>query len=114
MAKHLEHLSIERRSNRADAAPKLAVAQQTRRDAWRNRAGELSRAHERPRRELFTPTRVEGEPPAARLASTRRTVGRYCDTGECFTVVDEWRNRKTAHRDLGRWWTGHTVFMLRQ
>ena len=112
--RHLEYLSIERRLNRAAAAPRLAMAQQAQVAHWREGAGEVRRAHDRPRRNLFTPTRVDGEPPAEALTGTRQTVGRFQDTGEEFKIVDEWRNRMTAHRDLGRWWTGYTSFMLRQ
>ena len=76
--------------------------------------GEVRRRHAKPRRELFTPMRVDGRPPAAALASTRRTTGTFLDTGEEFLVVDEWTARSTAHRDMGRWWTGETIFMVRQ
>ena len=74
---------------------------------------EVVRIHDRPRRGLFTPMRVDGSPPARALAGTRRTEGRFLDTGEQFTIVDEWRGRRDPHRNLARPWVGKIVFMLR-
>ena len=86
-------------------------------DSWHEPTGgegdEVVRVHDRPRRSLFTPMRVEGSPPAKALASTRRTEGRFLDDGERFTIVDEWRGRPDPHRDLARAWVGKTVFMMR-
>ena len=123
MAKHLEFLAVECRANRAEAAPRLAMAQQAPQDRWqggeeprrrRRQDGELKRKHAKPRRELFTPMRVDGQPPASALTSTRVTKGKFLDNGEEFVIVDEWTARRTAHRDMGRWWTGETMFMVRQ
>ena len=86
-------------------------------DSWHEPTGsegdEVVRVHDRPRRSLFTPMRVEGSPPAKVLAGTRRTEGKFLDNGESFTIVDEWRGRREPHRDLSRPWVGKTVFMLR-
>ena len=114
MEKHLEYLGIDRRDNRATAAPRLAMARQTPSDHWHEDEATVSHSHNRPSLQLFTPARINGQPPAEALASTRQTTGKYLDTGEEFKVVYDWRNRKTAHRSLGSWWTGSTVFLLRQ
>ena len=73
---------------------------------------QVTRRHERPRRELFTPMRVGGAPPSKVLTSTRVTRGEYLDDGSKFTWVDSWRARATAHRDMARWWTGTTTFIV--
>jgi hypothetical protein len=107
--KHLQRLSVECRDNRADTAPMLSTFQRRGTDSWHEGDGEIVREHAKPRRDLFTPTRVDGEPPARALSATRVTVGTFMDDGKEFKVVDEWRNRKTAHRDMGRWWIGTTA-----
>ena len=74
----------------------------------------LDRQHKSARRRLFTPMRVEGSPPANCLMRCRLTRGRYLDTGEAFTVMDEWTNPESAHADLGRWWMGTTTFTFKR
>ena len=125
MEKHLEFLAIDRRLNRAEAAPRLGLSQLQATDSWHeptphaegsssvHEGVEVVRVHNRPRRGLFTPMRVEGSPPSKALASTRRTEGKFLDDGKRFTIVDEWRGRPDPHRDLARAWVGKTVFMMR-
>ena len=125
MEKHLEFLAIDRRLNRAEAAPRLGLSQLQAPDSWHeptphaeasssvHEGVEVVRIHDRPRRGLFTVMRVDGSPPARALAGTRRTEGRFLDDGERFTIVDEWRGRPDPHRDLARAWVGKTVFMMR-
>ena len=72
----------------------------TRADAW-------------PRRELFTPLRVAGAPPAKSVILTRITEGRVVDIGEAFRRVASWIARSSAHDDCRRRWTGRTRFLLR-
>ena len=72
-----------------------------------------SRVHLRPRTDLFTPLRVEKSPPARSLFSMRVTEGRFCKSGESFTRVDSWTDRKSAHMPLRAEWTGTTTFVLK-
>ena len=118
MEKHLTYLSVERRTSRADAAPKLGISQLRLQDRWRKEAGpgdpsNLIREHVKPRSSLFTPMRLDGSPPAKSLTKTRRTVGNFLDNGEEFVIVDEWTGKLEPHRDLKRLWTGTTAFTFR-
>ena len=58
--------------------------------------------------------RVHGNPPILALTAMRRTVGQYIDDAEKFEVIDEWTKPATAHRNLGRHWTGETTFYLKR
>ena len=84
-------------------------------DSWtRGRSDEeLERRHSKPRRELFTPRRVEGAPPSRALTTARITEGTFLATGERFRRVDSWTQRATAHLELRDWWIGKTIFVLR-
>ena len=128
LARHLYAMNMIPHVDRAITAPKLAgiklfnsdVAgdpQGGPTDSWysedtsfKGSVG-VTRVHERPRTELFTPLRVRGAPPARVLTSTRITSGRFLDNGEDFNFTDSWRARATAHRDLGRPWVGSTTFV---
>ena len=117
---HSARLGFMLSSSRADAAPRLAaralgpMRALGEADAWEKTAdGQIRRRHERPRRALFTPLRVEGAPPARALTSARITHGRFIDDDEEFVWRDNWTARATAHRDLGRQWTGVTEFLLK-
>ena len=82
-------------------------------DEWCLNKEEATRVHHKPRRELFTPLRVAGAPPAKRLTPARITEGRFVGTGECFRHVDSWTTRATSHTDMGQLWTGVTRFLVR-
>ena len=82
-------------------------------DEWSLDREEARRVHHKPRRELFTPLRVAGAPPAKCLTPARITEGRFVGTGECFRHIDSWTTRATAHADMGRLWTGSTRFLVR-
>ena len=69
--------------------------------------------HSRPRRELATPRQVPGMPSGSLLTSTRVTEGTWLKTGEQFKIVDSWRRRATAHRELEAPWTGKTRIVLK-
>ena len=112
--KHLETLHIERRDNRAEMAPKLNLQTLQQQDLWKGDENSFTRVHHRPRYQLFTPIRVEGNPPAKSITSTRITNGTFVDDGQQFKIVDEWRGRGDCHRSLGRPWRGTTQFILRQ
>ena len=82
-------------------------------DEWEKAEQTWSRVHLRPRAGLFTPLRVEGSPPARSLFSVRVTQGCFCDSGEQFTRVDAWPDRRTAHMPMRALWTGTTTFVLK-
>ena len=116
--RHTESIGFTLHSDRADLTPELAgkstvSVDNPPEDEWIEGVEEVERRHKRPRTHLFTPLRVQGAPTAAALTGTRITAGTYCDTGEVFRIVDNWSCRGTAHRDLGRPWTGSTKFMPR-
>ena len=83
-------------------------------DAWKLEGECCVRSHNKPRRQLFTPLRVKGAPPARSLFSIRVTEGVFCGSGERFKKVDSWHSREDAHADLGRFWQGSTTFVQRQ
>ena len=116
MRKHLDSMNVELRVDRAETAPNLMLMQGDPQggpgDSWLEGESQVTRYHERPRRELFTPMRVGGSPPGKALTSTRVTRGEYLDDGSKFVWTDSWRARATAHRDMGRLWTGATTFVL--
>ena len=82
-------------------------------DSWGDDdpGGSLVRVHRKHRRELFTPLRVAGSPPAKALATLRVTTGQFVISGRSFRIVDSWTARAGAHRDLGEAWTGQTTFI---
>ena len=82
-------------------------------DSWDDEeaGGSLVRVHRKHRRELFTPLRVAGSPPAKALATLRVTTGQFVIGGRSFRIVDSWTARAGAHRDLGEAWTGRTTFI---
>ena len=82
-------------------------------DRWCEQPASCARIHCKPRRELFTPLRVAGAPPAQELFTVRATIGRYVASGRVFKVIDSWHNRSEAHRDMGEMWTGITQFLRR-
>ena len=115
MERHLDFLNIDRRMTRAGAAPKLFM--NALQDKWSqhdagpgggqvHEGGELTRVHDRPRRGLFTPMRVEGSPPRARPSralggpragsSTAASPSRLSTNG-----VDERRNPIESYRRPG-------------
>ena len=116
LMRHLESMNIELKDDRAESAPNLMMIQGDPQggpgDIWELGRAQITRHHERPRSELFTPRRVGGAPPSRALTSTRVTKGRFLDDGSEFSWTDSWRARSTAHRDLGRLWMGTTMFIL--
>ena len=128
--RHLDKLHVTRSCGRAETAlvlaaigwaadaPEAAVVDKKLqggrgKDAWADEAaeGEMVRIHRQPRRELFTPLRVSGAPPAKALATLRVTSGRFAISGRAFRIVDRWTARAGAHRDIGEAWTGTTTFI---
>ncbi len=113
LRRHMRHIGMELRDDRASKTPQLQAVSETKRDEWGVSRDEAVRQHKKPRRELFTPLRVQGAPPVRTLTGCRITTGRFCDNGEKFKIVDSWTTRSGAHRDLERWWTGQTVFFVK-
>ena len=115
--RHLEILDIRVEGGRAASAPTLSsVARATPEDEWSADPDwpSVVRVHHKPRKDLFTPMRIQGAPAAASIAQVRVTRGRFLDNGEEFSVVDNWTRRDgKAHEDMGRQWTGTTAFLRR-
>ena len=82
-------------------------------DQWIYGAEDVVRIHAKQRKELFTPRRVAGAPACDELMAVRVTEGHYVDTGGCFKVIESWRKRSTAHREMPRPWMGSTKFLNR-
>ena len=81
-------------------------------DAWEKSCDCVVRLHERTRRELFTPSRVQGGPPCRTVTPTRITEGKFVN-GKTFRIVDSWTARASAHALLPLPWTGRTTFVLK-
>ena len=115
MLKHSWTLCLEFLDGRAELAPTLSGDSRGNRpsDDWSHAGLYVVRRHDRLRRELFTPSTVDGHPPIKMLTSTRITEGSFVDSGGPFCVVDNWKDLKDAHRNLGKAWVGTTRFVLR-
>ena len=115
--KHLEILDMRTEGGRAANAPTLSsVARAPPEDDWSTDPDwpAVVRAHRKPRKEFFTPTKIQGAPAAASIAQVRVTRGKFMDNGEEFCVVENLTRRDgKAHEDLGRRWTGTTAFFLK-
>jgi len=119
--RHCVKLGMERLSSRAVSAPKLVVmmdhgeAEDDKNDHWEDKAerGILTRIHSKWRRDLFTPLRVQGAPPAKALVPCRITEGEFED-GSRFRRADSWHARSTAHLNMGKLWRGSTQFIYKK
>jgi len=80
-------------------------------DEWIEDEHVCMRVHAKPRRNLFTPLRVAGAPPAKTLCNARITKGTFIDTGEIFPITDSWTARAVMHRPMPRLWVGTTQFI---
>ena len=111
--RHTTDLCVTLHRSRAEIAPTLSslTTDDGGGDHWEAMEDITTRVHRRPRRELFTPLRVKGSPPARTLTALRVTRGKFVSNGEDFEVVDHWTARATAHMNLGRLWTGSTTFV---
>ena len=86
-------------------------------DAWtcRGEGGVWRRQHSRKRQMLFTPYGTsEGPRRPSELTGKRITEGTFDETGEEFTIVDDWKDKREAHRRLQRSWTGTTTFEMKK
>ena len=82
-------------------------------DIWTSSGvqGIWRRQHLTTRKTLFTPSGTAGSPARPSGLSGRRvTEGVFDDTGESFIIVDDWKNKRDAHRRLEGSWTGSTTF----
>ncbi len=106
--RHAEDLALALHDTRAEIAPSLDSNDM---DEWEFVDHNADRIHNRPRRTLFTPLRVEGTPTVKTFTSARITEGVYCKTGEKFKVVDNWTCRSGAHAPMKEAWVGRTRFL---
>ena len=113
MLKHSWTLVLEFFDGRAELAPTLDTRGSSPSDDWSHEGLYVVRRHDRLRRDLFTPSRVDGHPPIKMLTSTRITEGSFVDSCEKLCVVDNLKNLKDAHRNLGKAWVGTTRFVPR-
>ena len=125
MTKHLPAADILRYSDdlclalhdtRAEIAPSLSHVSgidvgNDGMDEWEFVDHNVDRIHNRPRRTLFTPLRVEGTPTVKTFTSARVTEGVYCRTGERFKAVDNWTCRSGAYSPMKEAWIGRTRFL---
>ena len=82
-------------------------------DEWvkRGEDGIWRRTHKASRRSLFTPCGTSGSPERpSSLGGKRITEGTYILSGENFIIVDNWKDKRDAHRRLSEPWTGSTTF----
>ena len=115
--RHTSRLGIVLGSGRAVTAPQLSAFQERQHDdaqgTWKVANGAVARLHDRPRRQLFTPLRVSGAPPAEALTPMRVTTGRFVSSGRVFSHTDDWTRRADAHCELEDYWVGKTEFFLK-
>ena len=71
----------------------------------------IIRLHSQPRTKLFSPHQAAGVPNLSSFTSTRVTHGQFIDSGDKFTMQDNWTCRTARWRDFRRPWTGRTVFV---
>ena len=110
--KHMLFMNMTFESGRAGAAARLHSLQDAK-DTWdmRGAGGRWIRRHGGWRRSLCTPCRIpKGPRREVRLQGLRVTRG-VTSEGESFEVRDNWMDPKAAHRDLGFWWIGKTMFV---
>ena len=67
--------------------------------------------HQKPRRSLFRPFQGFGAPKLGTLTSTRVTHGTFIDNETAFLRQDNWTCKSSHDLDIGRSWTGRTIFM---
>ncbi len=115
LQEHMERLGFAIDGMRAEIAPRLSafIISDAAQSNWKeNENGTVTMNQFRPRKNLFTPLRVAGAPPAKALTVVRITEGIF-DDGREFRRRDNWTSRATAHLRLARPWTGSTTFILK-
>ena len=135
--KFCQDLCLSRHSDRASVAPMLCrisdkdgvaekliedlnfTNEEDKRKAWselkatgtvRTPDGAVAVVHERPRRQLYTPSRHEGMAPRRAFTGHRETHGWIAGSGEHFIRRDTWSRDKA--QPLNHLWTGWTKFFL--
>lgn len=111
MAKHVECLGYEMRTDRSEKSLKINSLKANDRDEWKHDEQCLIRLHAQARSKLFSPFQVAGCPGMSQLTSTRITHGKYVDTGGSFMIKDNWTCRSTRWRDLNRLWIGRIALI---
>ena len=114
MQRHFAALDVTLDVSRAASAPSLGRLGAGDGDCgrWCAKESTIVVHHERPRRQLVTPLRAQGVPPARTWSSCRITKGRYIDNGQPFEHPDNWRNSRCANMVFDRAWAGSTYFLI--
>ena len=113
MHDRMTKLSMHTDATRSDIAPQLNCIKEIGEDQWEWCDNDtVVRAHMRRRRELFTPSRIEGAPLKGSLTAVRITQGKF-DDGKEFVRRDHWTNKDVAHLVMQQPWTGTTTFILK-
>ena len=74
----------------------------------------IVRVHKDARFDLFSPIGCKGAPSIRNLHKERITIGKYCDNGEEFHILDRnFKRLQSGCNSLNRPWTGQTVFKLK-
>ena len=107
--KFCEALSVDRTETRAASAPSLHAVRGP--EPGKSDGHEIVVEHRQPRRGLYMPSRVDGEPPKRVLTGYRETHAVNLQTGEETVIRDDWGGRSEAEKKLGFFWTGWTKFI---
>ena len=108
---YLVDMDFEKTEGRADKSLTLNnVAHDNGADYWTTDSQCVIVHHQTARRNLCDPFQCAGAPRLGTLTSTRVTHGMY-DDGTEFTHQDNWTCKSTKRLDMGKWWTGRTVFV---
>ena len=83
-------------------------------DYWseRGETGRWVRVHRLPRRSLFTPINVPGGPGRDTSLLPGRVTAGVDERGMQFTDTSSWCSKEERHTDVGRFWTGVSVFSI--
>ena len=81
-------------------------------DRWVIDSQCIIKVHEVPRRSWFRPYQAKGAPGLSNFTSPRITHAKFAD-GETFMRRDNWVCKTEVDLDMGRPWTGRTVFISR-
>ena len=99
---------------RAETAPGIGYV--TKADTWESRGegGLWKRTHGKPRKRLFTPSKIpQGPRPEEINRMTTRRVTRGCFVeGGHFVLEDNWHEEAQAHMLMDKAWTGTTTFTI--
>ena len=72
--------------------------------------GTIKVIHDKPRQDLYMPSRVDGRAPQQVLTGARETHAIDLRSGQLHIYADDWRSRGADLTSLGANWIGWTVF----